>query len=523
MSSTSLPANSSPPASSNQSMPLSMRSAGGLGARSDAPLTSQLPAVHQQHLGGGGHLLRAQLELVLAAAGNRLDPRLEQPHQQLVLALHVAPQQRRARPLDDRRPRVAGADLELAVVEGQLGQQRRVGQHRGGVLGQHQARPRRRGLLRGAQLVGDLQPRQVGDLEQLGQGVLEVPLRDDDLARVAQQRDPVQLALRGRQAPDRVGEDGQRAAGSSRWAGSASGRSAARSRRCARACRTAWRRRPPPPGAASGARAGRCPRPAPCRRSAGGRPRSRARRPPPDERAPARAASAAGGTAGSGRSFFWPRRARLWRALAAVARTVITASPPVSSAGAPLGSSSRLSSSGSTPVRLSLPGLLPGPMRRVKTSRTSPSLLRLAAVLTRKRVLTAASAVAGAATTGVDRRSDLGAQRVELRSPGGGRMPRATAASPLRASRAAVALPRPPPRPPAPRGRPRDRPRRRRDPCAARPGPGPAGWMSGPWPATASSVAQTCSQGLPAAKRRHSQNACSARLDSTWDQSSPTA
>jgi hypothetical protein len=152
------------------------------------------------------------------SSGSRRDHRpqaqLEQPHERAVLGVGVAAHEALPLGIDHRRPLVAGAHLDAAVEEGELGEQRRVRPRRRGVGLEHQLRPRRGGLAGELQPLGRLQRRQRRQLEQTAQRLLQLLLRDHHLPGVAQEREPGEVAGRqGVEARQRLREEHEAGAG----------------------------------------------------------------------------------------------------------------------------------------------------------------------------------------------------------------------------------------------------------------------------------------------------------------------
>ena len=102
-----------------------------------------VPALVQQRLGDRRQVARRELEPVALRGLHRLEAELEQPDEVAVLGLGSAPDDPLAGKVDDRRPRVAGVDLQLAVGERELRLQRWVRPRRRRVGLEQETRPRR--------------------------------------------------------------------------------------------------------------------------------------------------------------------------------------------------------------------------------------------------------------------------------------------------------------------------------------------------------------------------------------------
>ena len=86
-----------------------------------------------------------------------------------------------------------GADLEVAVEKRELRRQRRVGADSGRVALEHEPRDQRGALLGELDVVGRLDPRHAGNVEERLDRLGELVLRHHHLAQLAEQGEPLQV------------------------------------------------------------------------------------------------------------------------------------------------------------------------------------------------------------------------------------------------------------------------------------------------------------------------------------------
>lgn len=127
-----------------------------------------------------------------------------------MLAVEITTQQKATLQVEDRSAGVLRADPLRAVVEGQLGKKGRV---EGGTRRRRLEREswlRRRGLQAETELLRDLEPRQRRQIQERGERLPDLLLRDLQLARTPKKRKPGEISPRVElQRTDSLGKDDQ--------------------------------------------------------------------------------------------------------------------------------------------------------------------------------------------------------------------------------------------------------------------------------------------------------------------------